>query len=86
MKIVPKSTSQSFFEHVKKLEALAGRDSNAEAVLDARRSLACMSLLAAGWRYGDPDPPDGGPDDDDGEPVPVDARYELVGVLFARAA
>jgi len=28
----------------------------------AERCLAAMSLLALGWRYGDPDPPD----DDDG--------------------
>ena len=53
-----RSTSELFKEHVDTLLALAESDD-----LMARKSLACLSLLAEGWRYGDPDPvdpPDGG--------------------------
>jgi hypothetical protein len=34
----------------------------------AGKSLACLSLLTDGWRYGDPDPTDP-PPDGGGEPV-----------------
>lgn len=60
-----KTTSQLFKEHVDALLALAERDD-----LMARKSLACLSLLAEGWRYGDPDPvdpPDGGGEDEDAD-------------------
>lgn len=44
------------------------------------KSLAALALLAEGWRYGDPDPDDGGPDDGGCEVV------ELADVLLRRAA
>lgn len=63
-----RSTSELFKEHIDALLALAeGED------LMARKSLACMSLLAEGWRYGDPDPVD--PDPDGGEDVDENVIY-----------
>lgn len=51
------STSEQFRDHIEALERLAmARDEL------ATRSLACMALLANGWRYGDPDPTDPSPD------------------------
>lgn len=71
-----KSTSELFKEHVDALVALSeGGD------LMARKSLACLSLLAEGWRYGDPDPvdpPDGGGEEADDNVIqfgPYDACY-----------
>lgn len=49
----------------------------------AGRSLACLALLAEGWRYGDPDPSDGPDDDGGGEPCVV---IELAAWRMARAA
>jgi hypothetical protein len=48
----------AFMKHVKKLEAMAVNGDK-----DAVRSLACMALLAEGWRPGGPDG-DGGKDAD----------------------
>lgn len=47
-------THRAFVAHVRSLEArcIAGDE-------DATKSLACMALLAEGWRPGDDDP-DGG--------------------------
>lgn len=53
-----KSTSELFKEHIDELLRLAEENED----LMARKSLACMSLLAEGWRFGDPDPVDPGPD------------------------
>jgi hypothetical protein len=45
------TVSQAYKAHVNALtsQALAGSEF-------AVKSLACLSLLAEGWRYGDPDP------------------------------
>jgi hypothetical protein len=52
------TTSEHFTAHVLELEAraLAGDEFSI-------RSLCAMSLLAEGWRVGDPDPVDTPPDD-----------------------
>lgn len=85
-----KSTSELFKEHVDKLVSLAERDDDSDETLDARRSLACLSLLAEGWRYGDPDPVDPDPDPDDKEPIPfprrVADRVLWTSVVLKRAA
>lgn len=63
--------SELYREHVEELElrALAGDDF-------AIRSLACMALLARGWRYGNPDLTETPPDDGGGgENVFVLADY-----------
>lgn len=78
------ATSRAFREHVDTLlsRALEGDD-------DANRSLACIALLAAGWRYGDPDPvdPDG---PDGGETVDLggwDIEVDTTNIIpFRRAA
>lgn len=70
------TVSEHYKAHVEYLEALATAGDEM-----AMRSLACLSLLAEGWRYGDPDPVDGGPDGDGG--LPLD--NEVI-VPFRRAA
>lgn len=50
----------------------------------ATRCVGAMALLISGWRYGDPDPEDDGPDDD-GEPGEVWDAHDAV-ILFRRAA
>lgn len=57
--------SEHYREHVALLERLSEDGDEIAA-----KSLACLALLATGWRYGDPDPDDSGPDDDGGEPLP----------------
>lgn len=53
------TTSELFKAHVMELQAKAEAGDEF-----ANKSLACLSLLAEGWRYGDPDPTD--PDDPGG--------------------
>lgn len=67
--------SEHYKAHVELLERLAEAGDEM-----ATRSLACLALLAEGWRYGDPDPSEGGPDDDGGLPAPANI------VQFRRAA
>lgn len=56
--------SEHYKAHVDALTALA--EAGDEMAI---RSLCCMSMLAQGWRYGDPEGGDG-PDDDGGVPLP----------------
>lgn len=59
--------SEHYKAHIDLLEAMAEAGDEV-----AVKSLACLALLAEGWRYGDPDPDDGGgPDDDGGLPLPT---------------
>ena len=54
------TTSEAYRLHIAVLEALASTGDDLAA-----KSLACITLIESGWRYGDPDPVDG-PDDDGG--------------------
>lgn len=63
------TTSDAFRAHIEELER---RAINGDIL--CTQSLASLSLLASGWRYGDPDPTDG-PDDDGGGVVVDLARY-----------
>lgn len=77
------STSDLFKQHIDALMALAENED-----LMARKSLACLSLLAEGWRYGDPDPvdpPDGG-GGGDGEEYDNVISFGDYGACFKRAA
>ena len=69
------TVSDHYREHVEMLEKLA--DAGDEI---AAKSLACIALVCEGWRYGDPDPDDGNPDDDGGQPLPCNV------IEFRRAA
>lgn len=60
------STSDAFREIVEELER---RSEFGDSF--ATQCLACMDLLATGWRYGDPDPEDDGDDPDGGESIPL---------------
>lgn len=75
-----KSVSELYREHVEFLERMA--EAGCET---STKSLACLSLLAEGWRYGDPDPVDDGPDDDGGQPLEPGARV-VVSLMLRRAA
>lgn len=44
-------TSKAYKAHVDNLHSLAVKGDEMAA-----KSLACLGLLGAGWRYGDPDP------------------------------
>jgi hypothetical protein len=70
-------TSELFKAHV---DELTRRVEEHDDVF-AQKSLACLALLAEGWRYGDPDPtdppPDGGCDVDDDEDVIDLSAYRL---------
>lgn len=57
--------SEILRRHVAYLESLAVAGDEM-----ATRTLGCLALLAQGWRYGDPDPVEGGPDGDGGLPLP----------------
>jgi hypothetical protein len=59
-----KTISELYREHVEELQRLASCGDEF-----ATKSLACLALVCEGWRYGDPDPEDDGPDDDGGETV-----------------
>ncbi len=67
--------SEMFKAHVDRLTELSDAGDDV-----ATRSLAALALLASGWRYGDPDPKDGGPDDNGGLPLPENV------IQFRRAA
>lgn len=69
------TTSELYREHVEQLLLLS--DAGDEM---AAKSLACLALVCEGWRYGDPDPTDPGPDGDGGLPLPDNV------LLFRRAA
>ncbi len=71
--------SDHFKAHIDALERLASEGDEMSI-----RSLAAINLIHAGWRYGDPDPDDGGPDDDGGLPVPADGV--VIQFNFRRAA
>lgn len=64
---------RAFMLHVKKLEkqAIAGDK-------DAIRSLACMALLAEGFKYEGPDPDDGEDIHVDGAEIIDFTKYKLV--------
>ena len=49
--------SASFKQHIADLILLSECND-----IVAKKSLACLSLLSDGWRYGDPDPSDSPPD------------------------
>lgn len=57
--MIRQSLTDFFADHIAKLEKMGeGGDEF------AYKSLACMILLNAGWKYGDPDPRDPGSPDD----------------------
>lgn len=43
--------SELYLAHIEDLTARADRGDES-----ARKTLACISLITSGWRYGDPDP------------------------------
>ena len=60
-------TSEAYRRHLEELEFLA-----IEGDEFAIKTLACITLLLEGWRYGDPDPDDGDDGPGGGEVIYLD--------------